>query len=496
MTEIILILTVILTIASIASYLLRHRKVPRYSVYILTGFSIGLFVEISQIIELVTLGAVFLLFYLALRANPHLYDHDITVNVKTVILTTLFTAIPIFFILQYIGFSEFESLLISLSMATGSSLVSINLVDREIKEGLLQGKLTESLNLIHDFIIICILGVLSLPVNPIGDLVIFISLVVAAYIIKEKLAIAFHFVCGENNEMKLLLAIVILFGFASLTEFLGLGLLTGAFIAGLSLSSHTISFDIRENIQPLEEFFVVILFVSFGLFIGIPTWQSFHLAILIVLLTFVFVIIQQVILTKLGVHPKTSFYTSIQMDQVSEFLVIMSLILVMQGKISSLIFQAMALAFFITTITSLLTDSFRESIFTKFNFEKYQESKDVPEKNHIIIGGVSDVGHKLFAHLKSNNEKIVGVDEDPQRIKNIGNWVIGDMRKENTWEKANYLKAKKIILFNEAGVKLVKKVKAKKYLVSEESIEGFEHVSINDPEAIMFDELVEELLKA
>ena len=492
----ILIITLVLVITSFASYLLRHQTVSRYSVYVIAGIALANFVEINQILDLATFGAIFIIFYLSLRANPKIFKEEMGITLKTVLATLLIVVAPLYVFFSYQGFMVIESTLLSLAIATGSSLVGLKLVKKEIARGLKQGKLTESINLLHDFLILIVLAVFSSPIKPLQDIVLIVFLGVLVYSIKDVFAKTFLKITGNSNELQLLIAVTILLGFSALTQYIGIGILTGAFLAGMLFSNHKTSYEIRKNVQPLEEFFIVILFVSIGISLGIPSFNSVLLALALVFLTFISVMIHQIILTKQHIHPKTSFYTAIQMDQVSEFIVIAALFLYLANTISLFVYEAIAIAFLITSITSLLTDTYKEKIFQIFNLESYVMAQNIPKKNHVIVAGVGNIAKKLYDDLQKNEVKLLGIDKDPQKVEDLKHYLIANLHKKETWEQANAKDAKAIILFDKTHCQYVKDVKAKKFLVSTDAVKGFIHIDVNKAEEKMFAKLLEKILKA
>lgn len=490
-----LVVTIVLFLTSISSYLLRHKTISRYSLYLVTGITLSFWIRVENIIELTTLGVVFLLFYLGLRANPSLFERNWKVSVKTTFWITLLVTIPFTILLIYQGFTLFDSIILALAVTTGSSLVAIKLVKKEIEKGLLQGKLTESINLIHDVIVLTVLAVLSFPSNPIKDVAIIVALFVVVVVVRDRFANLFFKITGKSKELQLFVAITILLGLSVMTNLAGIGLLIGSFLAGMILSNHKTSYEIRKNIEPLKEFFIVILFVSIGLGLGIPTLNALYLAALLIALTIIVVFAHQIMLTQQGIHAKTSFYTAIQMDQVSEFVVIATLFLYLDSAVSIYVYEAVALAFLITSLTSLLTDIYKEKIFSFVNKEAFVSAKNIPKQNHVIIAVIGKVAHMLYNDLQDKNTPLLAIDQDPQKVQNLKRYIIGDINKEETWEKANYKKAKAIILFNPAFCNIVKTSKAKKFLVHTSKIQGFKHIDMKEAEQKRFNQIIQEILK-
>ena len=164
-------------------------------------------------------------------------------------------------------------------MMFSSTIIGIKLLPTTILHHRHTGELVVSLLLIQDLIAIIVLLVLtggllefdgpgkiarvliSLPLL-IGFAWLFVRFVLLKLLAKFD---AFH-------EYIFLIAIGWCLGLAEIAELSGLSLEIGAFIAGVSIATSSISLYIATNLRPLRDFFLVLFFFSLG--------ASFHLELL------------------------------------------------------------------------------------------------------------------------------------------------------------------------------------------------------------------------
>jgi Kef-type K+ transport system membrane component KefB len=177
------------------------------------------------------------------------------------------------------GYNETECAIIGAAMMFSSTIIGIKLLPTTILHHRHTGELVVSLLLIQDLIAIIVLLVLtggllefegpgkivrvlvSLPLL-IGFAWLFVRFVLLKLLARFD---AFH-------EYIFLIAIGWCLGLAELAEYSGLSLEIGAFIAGVSIATSSISLYIATNLKPLRDFFLVLFFFSLG--------ASFHLDLL------------------------------------------------------------------------------------------------------------------------------------------------------------------------------------------------------------------------
>lgn len=267
-----LIFTSAAVLATIALYTRQPLIVAYIAVGIILGPSATSLIDNPELINSIAkFGIIFLLFLLGLDMQPSklgkMLKNSLLVGVTS---SVAFFAIG-FLIAFMFGYSPTERIIIGVAMMFSSTIIGIKLLPTTILHHRHSGELVVSLLLIQDMIAIIVLLVISggfldftgaskvirvlisLPL-----IIIFAGLFVRFVLLKLLAKFdAFH-------EYIFLIAIGWCLGLAEIAELAGLSLEIGAFIAGVSIATSSISMYIATNLKPLRDFFLILFFFSLG----------------------------------------------------------------------------------------------------------------------------------------------------------------------------------------------------------------------------------------
>ena len=274
----------IFTSAAVLATIALYTKQPLIVAYIAIGVILGpsatsLIDNPALINSIAKIGIIFLLFLLGLDMQPSKLG-NLLKNALLVGITSSVAFFAIGFLIAFMfGYTMTERIIIGVAMMFSSTIIGIKLLPTTILHHRHSGELVVSLLLIQDMIAIIVLLVISggfldfegaskvirvlisLPL-----IIIFAGLFVKFVLLKLLAKFdAFH-------EYIFLIAIGWCLGLAEIAELAGLSLEIGAFIAGVSIATSSISMYIATNLRPLRDFFLVLFFFSLG--------ASFHLDLL------------------------------------------------------------------------------------------------------------------------------------------------------------------------------------------------------------------------
>ncbi|MCH7744227.1 MAG: cation:proton antiporter [Proteobacteria bacterium] len=266
----------IFTSAAVLATIALYTKQPLIVAYIAIGVILGpsatsLIDDPALISSIAKIGIIFLLFLLGLDMQPS----KLGKMLKSALLVGIASSVVFFligFIIAFIfGYSPIERIIIGVAMMFSSTIIGIKLLPTTILHHRHTGELVVSLLLIQDLIAIVVLLVISggfldstgaakvirvlisLPL-----LILFAGLFVKFVLLKLLAKFdAFH-------EYIFLIAVGWCLGLAEIAELAGLSLEIGAFIAGVSIATSSISLYIATNLRPLRDFFLVLFFFSLG----------------------------------------------------------------------------------------------------------------------------------------------------------------------------------------------------------------------------------------
>lgn len=469
MIEVINNLTLIFIISSITLLLFDRIDHPSIPSYILAGIIVGPLGQfitgkslISQenILVLAQIGIAFLVFILGTDMETSNLQKYVKGNISLTIFKTSLIGIPVFLISYLFFFDLFNSIYITLAATLCSSLISIELLDSKVRN-IIHHRLTYSINFIQDLLAISVFIIIasdpvSLPIVGM-NLVIGVAIMLIALTIKKLIPLLIEHM-GKTREMYILISASILLVFSALSEILGLTIVVGAFAAGLALSKKPYNQEVVQTIGSLKDFFSAIFFVSLGALVVLP---NKNVLILSLILTAVIVFVKPLIgayLLQRNFDKRTSYMTSLNLDQVSEYVLIIAIQAFIANTILPDVFQAIILTATITMITSSYTSRHSEKIYDFMKEHKWLKvtEKDFVDKNfneeisdHFIIGGYDIQGKEISDMLRKQGQKVIVIDNNPEKINDAQsnglNYIYGDMMVEDVWENAYFRDAKMII---------------------------------------------------
>ncbi|MBE9006719.1 cation:proton antiporter [Fortiea sp. LEGE XX443] len=237
----------------------------------------------------------------------------------------------------------------------------------------------------------------------------------------------------ESRELFLLGVVALCLGIALLTEYLGLSIEMGAFVAGLMISEVEYADQTLTYVEPLRDIFASLFFAAIGMLIDpVFLWNNLELILGLVALVFVgkFLIITP--LVKLFRYPwKTAFIAGLGLAQIGEF----SFVLASEGQVLGLVSRRIYLLILGTTaVTLILTPFVLRLLPLLFNFaesmpwlkpylagegEARDVSEELPVKDHIVVCGYGRVGKNLVKLLQQHDLPVVVIDQSEGRIQQL-----------------------------------------------------------------------------
>ncbi len=451
---------VLLIAATVLGFLARKTKQPTIVAYIVTGlvmgpigfavltsghlpfdlssFIDGPFVAEDQLIEIISeLGLGFLLFLLGMEMSFG--------KVKEIIKPVGFIAVGQA-VLQglastgvalLLGFDLFTSLMIALATTFGATPIIVKVLGDKDDLNELYGRVDVGILIFQDLYLVVALAILTVgAMSGINEIAFQISRVffmmfviaVAAYLTsKYVLPTLLRF--SANNSTTLLtvgLAWAFLFIFAS--ETFDVSVEIGAFLAGLALAQSPYSTELKERMEPVTNFFIVVFFASIGLTMEMSSllvyWKEAVIASFL-LLGINFCIVFGLYLSQ-NFDLETSFLGTISMLQVSEFSLVLGALAVQQGFVEPGILGFLSLMAIITMPTSTYYVMYNRQIFEKvrpylerFEPENPIETKDIRHRDHAVVVGYDESTRKLVPLLEEIYKDVLIVEKDPKVVEEL-----------------------------------------------------------------------------
>jgi CPA2 family monovalent cation:H+ antiporter-2 len=238
-------------------------------------------------------------------------------------------------------------------------------------------------------------------------------------------------------------------GAAHLAE---LPLVSGAFLAGYSLSSFTVSGLVSGLILSLSDFFRSIFFVALGALVVIPgigeVSSALVLALLVILVTPPLV---AAVAEWTGLTSRTAIESGLLLAQTSEYSLILALIGMQLGHISGETFAVIAMMAVATmTATPFLSgEGVVRFLLRMHPLRRRRRQPPLELENHVLVLGLGSGGMWVLRPLLSAGVPVLVVDDDPVVIAELDLKGVpclrGDGADEHVLERARVDKARLVI---------------------------------------------------
>ncbi|MBU6388964.1 cation:proton antiporter [Patescibacteria group bacterium] len=473
MNTIFLELGVIVTIATICALLARLFRQPPLLGYILTGILLGPigahFIHNQDLlVTLRSVGVAVLLFLVGLELDWGKVRHQLSNTFITSVLQ-IFVSFAIGFALARAVYLPPETaIFIGFALAFSSSVIVVKLLGESRDLSSLHGRLSIGILLFQDLIAIFGTVLLSgIDSGDSGSTMLFISLIIlkTAALFGVLWILSRYFLphlfsrIAHSTELLFMASLAWCFLVTFLVYQYGFPIEVGAFLAGVSLAPLSYSLDTINRLRSLRDLFVILLFISLGSSLQLPTASLLTVSIALLLLTLIFrPIVTFAVLIQRGYKSRTAFLAALTQGQLSEF----TLILVGEGLgehlidsnvANTLIFTAVASLFFSTILISQRERLYRmlRGYLRKLEHHHRFLAPDVEAglDNHIIIFGYHRMGYHILTKLRELPHQVVVVDFNPDIIKMLRRQeveaVYGDIQDEDILEQLHAERAKMVI---------------------------------------------------
>lgn len=217
-----------------------------------------------------------------------------------------------------------------------------------------------------------------------------------------------------DEESTLLAVLGILFTFVGLAQGMGLPMVTGAFLAGVALSSFPVSGVVRGQVSSLSDFFLAIFFVTLGASVSLPNLRQLMLEG--ILLSGVLLLTPPLVMLlarRAGLTARSSIEAAHLLAQCGEFSLVVALLGVERGHVGENVLAVIVLMVVVTiTMMPLLTsDRVTWQLMRRLPGASRGEPQVRP-RGHVLLLGCGRHMRQLLDQLLRHQPQLVVVDED------------------------------------------------------------------------------------
>ncbi len=464
----------ILITAVIVLLIFNKLKLPTMIGLFITGIVIGHVInDTSMISTLSELGVVFLLFIIGLEfsiekfsAIKHyaLFGGILQVSLTTVLVTLLGLGL---------GLALNSAIFLGFLVAFSSTAIVMKIMQQKHLNHSVQGRVTLGILIFQDIAVIVVilitplLGGQSIELHTFPELLIKLIGVAILIVIGAKWFIPLALKDAaktKNRDLFMLLTLFICMGTTFATSLIGIGPELGAFLAGLLISNTEYSHQTLGYIQPFQDVFMSLFFISIGLMVNLHLFL-YNIGIILALTAIILIIkFAATLLTGivLKLPNKISISIAILLSQIGEF----SFVLAREGMTYGLMTQRFFSIFLGVSILTMSVSPFLQKFTPQITkllskssyFQEEGELKTLPEelteaqpiKDHVILVGMGRVGKQMTKACNQFNVPILAVDMNPivvEQQQNLGVPIIyGNASNENVLKQLRVTSAQCIVI--------------------------------------------------
>lgn len=411
---------ILLAAAAAGHGLARWLRVPALPLMLLAGVAASLLAPVSPELlqDVLVLGVAFLLFLAGLELDPGRLGVQRAAALRVGAVQFVVLALLGFGASLFLGFAVLESSYLALALTASSTLVGVRLLRRRRQMFEPFGRLVLGVLLLQDVLVLVSIPVLTqmgsgwaVGVRRLAAILLLgtVALAVRRWIAPLLLA------GGEDEEMVLLGPLAILFVFLGGTYLLELPVVVGAFLAGVALARFPVESVVRNELQPVGDFFAALFFTALGALVQVPTstelLQAGLLAGLVVLVTPPLVTL---VGERNGLSARSAIEGGLLLAQTSEISLVVGLSGMLQGHIGSGTFTVIALVTMVTMLAApmIATERMAWRLVHLHPFHG-RRIPQRPPSGHVVLVGAGDMGAPVLEALLTTGCPTVVVEEDP-----------------------------------------------------------------------------------
>ncbi len=320
----------------------------------------------------------------------------------------------------FAGMEWTTSLLVAFALSFSSTVFAVKILEESGRTSSLNGRTAIGVLIMQDIFAVLFLTFSTGKIPSVWAIVILAALPVARWVFMRMLDRIGH---GELQ---------VLFGFflafvagAYAFDIVGLKADLGALIMGILLAPHARAKDLANSLLNIKDFFLVGFFLDIGLS-GLPSLQTLGAALIFMVVLPIKVGLFFLLFTRFKLKARTSFITSLNLANYSEFGLIVGGLAVANGWLSSDWQLATAVALSISFVLAspfnrtadALFDAVRSRLKRFETVERHHEEKPYePGDWKIAIIGMGRIGTGTYEYFTEKFGPVVaGVDFDADAV--------------------------------------------------------------------------------
>ncbi len=457
---------------------------------VVVGPSVLNIVQSKENIHLLAeIGISILLFIVGLKLDLRLIKSTGKIALMTGLGQVLFTSLVGYLIGLGLGFSSLHSFYIAVALTFSSTIIIVKLLSDKKEIDSLHGQIAIGFLIVQDLVVILVMIILAAigkegETSLLTDISLTLlngtGLIIFTFAMMKWVIPSFSYFLAKSQELLVLFAIAWAITLASVSEMIGFSGEVGAFLAGVSLASSPFKDTISSRLVSLRDFLLLFFFVNLGSNLNLEIIGA-QLPAALLFSAFVLIgnpIIVLIIMGAMGYRKRTSFLAGLTVAQISEFSLIFVSLGFQVGHLNEETVGLVTLVGMVTIALSTYLILYSHQIFYYISpalriFERQnpyrEEGMEIDEQHRysLIIFGMGRFGSKMAEQLDRHRVKYLGVDFDPELVKEWQNHenpiIYGDIEDPEILDRIPLLSAQCIVCTipnREYSLQLTKKLRS------------------------------------
>ena len=289
-----------------------------------------------------------------------------------------------------------------------------------------------------------------------------LALAVILFAGQRPMRVWFHVVARQRSpELFMLNVLLVTIGLAAATEFAGLSLALGAFLAGMLIAETEYRYQVEEDIKPFRDVLLGLFFVTVGMALDLHVVADQWLLVLGLLVGPVIAKLLLIfVLSRLfGAPVGTSLRTAFYLSQAGEFALVMLTVSLGEGLLAPQVAQPILAAMVLSMLLAPIVIQFADPVVRRLSANDWLAraaqltdiaARTMARQDHVVVCGYGRSGQNLARQLEQEDIAFLCIDADPQRVREAtgssGNVVYGDATRRETLIAAGVGKARALAI--------------------------------------------------
>lgn len=441
--------------AFVFGYAVRQVGLPPLVGFLAAGFTLNYFgVENTEFLkDIANFGVILLLFTIGLKLKvkgllkPQIWlTSSLHMAVTILLFGTMIWAGSLFGLSYLTSLKPEQVLLISFALSFSSTVFAVKILEETGTSKSMHGRIAIGILIMQDIFAVLFLT-LTADENPSPWALALLLLLFVPWLL-QRTPLSRLLDDSGHGELFILLGVLIPTAGATLFHLVGLKADLGAVIFGMLLAGHHRADELAKAMMSFKDLFLVGFFLSIGLS-GLPTLQDVGLALIFTVLLPVKVILFFLILTKLKLRARTSFLTTLNLANYSEFGLIVGVAAVSKAWLPNQWMLVFALSITFTFIIASAMNMYSDRIYARWQryLLKFESRTRLPgdepiefSKEEVVVFGMGRTGKRVYEVMKDKYGKnVLGIDQNREKINRLAqegkNVIQGDAMDLNFWQR-------------------------------------------------------------